>query len=243
MGQRDAAGHLPLQGGAPQRRRAAHRGAREQLGQRDPRGRDRRLHHQRRLDRPRHRWTSGTWPPTTTRASDPLYDGGRFKIAIGPGVTWTLEPDVRHRREHPLVLPGRRAEPHLPGGRDHQRRARGPAPDVPLLAGIRWSGERDIMDKAEDDREPVALVDGDRVRAGDARADPGLRQRQAHRAELEHVAPAQAAPGNGAEVPAGCTGVYSVTGPGVNIQNAALPRTGRSSSRARSGRPTRSPSP
>ena len=33
---------------------------------------------------------SGTWPPTTTPTSDALYDGGRFKIAVGPGVTWTL---------------------------------------------------------------------------------------------------------------------------------------------------------
>src|SRR5262245_46430215 len=31
----------------------------------------------------------------------------------------------------------------------------------------------------------------------------------------------------GAEIPAGCTGVYSVTGPGVNIQNAALPASGQ----------------
>ena len=31
----------------------------------------------------------------------------------------------------------------------------------------------------------------------------------------------------GAEIPAGCTGVYSVTGPGVNIQNAALPANGQ----------------
>ena len=31
----------------------------------------------------------------------------------------------------------------------------------------------------------------------------------------------------GAELPAGCTGVYSVTGPGVNIQNAALPASGQ----------------
>jgi hypothetical protein len=31
----------------------------------------------------------------------------------------------------------------------------------------------------------------------------------------------------GAEIPAGCTGVYSVSGPGVNIQNAALPASGQ----------------
>ena len=31
----------------------------------------------------------------------------------------------------------------------------------------------------------------------------------------------------GAELPAGCTGTYSVTGPGVNTQNAALPADGR----------------
>jgi hypothetical protein len=30
----------------------------------------------------------------------------------------------------------------------------------------------------------------------------------------------------GAELPAGCTGTYAVTGPGVNIQNAALPADG-----------------
>ena len=30
----------------------------------------------------------------------------------------------------------------------------------------------------------------------------------------------------GAELPTGCTGVYSVSGPGVNIQNAALPASG-----------------
>ena len=31
----------------------------------------------------------------------------------------------------------------------------------------------------------------------------------------------------GAEIPAGCIGVYSVTGPGVNIQNAPLPANGQ----------------
>ena len=98
--------------------------------------RDGRLHHRRHLDGPGHRWTSGTWPPTTTPTNDPLYDGGRFKIAVGPGVTWTLQPDVRARRERPLVLPRRGAQPDLPGGREDQRRARGHARDVPLLAGI-----------------------------------------------------------------------------------------------------------
>ena len=89
VGHRVGARHLPLQGGAPQRGRPARRGAPEQQRERDPRSRDGRLHHRRRLDGAGHARRAVRDGERLRDVSDPLYDGGRFKIAVGPGITWT----------------------------------------------------------------------------------------------------------------------------------------------------------
>ena len=55
-----------------------------------------------------------------------LYDGGRFKIALLPGATWTLQPDVRDLDASVrwFYLDAKRS-PIFPARRIHQRRARG----------------------------------------------------------------------------------------------------------------------
>ena len=117
VGRRVPAGHLPLQVRPPQRGRPGRRGVREQLGNEIRGGRDGRVHHRRRLDGPgddgRPYVAANDYP-----SSDPLYDGGRFKIAVGPGVTWTLSRTFALDASVRVVLSRRGAQPDLPRGRE-----------------------------------------------------------------------------------------------------------------------------
>ena len=82
-----------------------------------------------------------------------LYDGGRFKIAVGPGVTWTLSRTFAVDASVRWFYLDAERSPIFPRRRDDQRRARGHARGLPLLA---WPG--DDNGQCEADPASVAVV-------------------------------------------------------------------------------------
>ena len=139
-----------------------------------------------------------------------------------------VQPDVRARRERPLVLSRRGAQPDLSVGREDQRRARRHARDVPLLAGVagaprgpswRRLGRCGALRRSWTAIALVLVALALLQACGDSGKGTGPSSGSAVQLKLRRV--------SGAEVPANCGGVYSVSGPGVNINNKALPDGGQ----------------